>query len=479
MKKKLLIFFIGFNIFSLFNQFDVWANPSSTSQSLSGNYSLKYRYEFINSSAQPIDKMIVKGLLLLKDSSGYYTLVDQNIDGEIEKRKGMYYFTKEIDDIKPKTVSQIVDEYIIQLNPIINQVDLNKVQPLKNIEDFKGYLNPEPYIEPNNAMIKETAQQLVENESNPYIKAKILFEFVITKMKYNLDSPIRNTGSVNAMEDIMKAEINQQQGGVCYDYATLYAALLRSQGIPARVISGFKISSNDLEDLENYNQIDIIYNLHSWVEFYLEPYGWVFADPTVDFTSNGNDIFQNFIGTNNLYIKKGYNLPSDILEYSIESESKSEIKVRQSAIFKKNVIKESIEENKQDTQNGNQGNEPKEDSKEESGSNSVNHQDQDETAIENNTKSNKYVNVNLNNIIEYRKENAYKVSEYQKAKKESKKIESVTQPKAENQATKKENIQNTNDDTGLSLQTEDEGKPNLFQRIISFFIKIFNKLFKR
>lgn len=75
--------------------------------------------------------------------------------------------------------------------------------------------------------------------------------------------------------------------------------------------------------------------------------------------------------------------------------------------------------------------------------------------------------------------NAYKVSEYQKAKKKVKKIERVTQPKAENQATKKENIQNTNDDTGLSFQTEDEGKPNLFQKIISFFIKIFNKLFKR
>lgn len=479
MKKKLLIFVMSFGIVSSFSQFDVWANPSSASQSLSGNYSLKYRYEFINSATQPVDKITVKGLLLLKDSSGYYTLVDQNIDGEIEKRKGMYYFTKEINDIKPKTVSQIVDEYIIQLNPIVNQIDFNQVQPLKNKENFSAYLNPEPYIEPNNALIKETAQQLVGNESNPYIKAKTLYKFVATKMKYNLDSPIKNTGSVNAMEDIMKAEINQQQGGVCYDYATLYVALLRSQGIPARVISGFKISSFDLEDLESYDQINIIYNLHSWVEFYLEPYGWVFADPTVDSISDDSDIFQNFIGTNNLYIKKGYNLPSDILEYSIESESKSQIKVRQSAVLKKNAIKESIGENNQYTQNGNQGNELKEDSKEESGSNSVNHQDQDKTAIENNTKSNKYVNININNIIEYRKENAYKVSEYQKAKKESKKIESVTQPKAENQTTKKENIQNTNDDTGLSLQTEDEGKPNLFQRIISFFIKIFNKLFKR
>lgn len=149
------------------------------------------------------------------------------------------------------------------------------------------------------------AHQLVGNKNNPYTKAKILYEFVATKMKYNLNSPIKNTGSINAIEDIKKAEINQQQGGVCYDYATLYAALLRSQDIPARVISGFKISPYDLADLEKHNQIDIIYNLHSWVEFYLEPYGWLFADPTIDFFSDDNDVFQNFIETNNLYIKKG------------------------------------------------------------------------------------------------------------------------------------------------------------------------------
>jgi transglutaminase-like putative cysteine protease len=487
MKEKLLIFLISSNIFSLFGQSVVWANSPSASQPLLGNYHLEYRYEFINSTKYPIDKVIAKGLLLLKDTSEYYSLVNQNIDGETEKKENMFYFTKQIEDIKPKTVAQILHEYTIQLNPISSQIDLNKIQPLKNREIFNTYLNPEPYIESNHALIKEMAHQLVGNENNPYTKAKILYEFVATKMKYNLNSPIKNTGSINAIEDIKKAEINQQQGGVCYDYATLYAALLRSQDIPARVISGFKISPYDLADLEKHNQIDIIYNLHSWVEFYLEPYGWLFADPTIDFFSDDNDVFQNFIETNNLYIKKGYNLPFDILEYSIKSENKSDIKIRQSAILKKNVIEVPISGNKedlQDVQKENQKNEPEEDLKGESDNNNhnpiQNHQDKEETAPENETGFNmpKQKNININNIIEYRKESVYKVLEYQKAKKEYKKLEYKEQLKVKDQIKKNTEIKNENNNIEPPLQFKKEGKTNLFQKIILFFIKTFNKLLR-
>ena len=45
--------------------------------------------------------------------------------------------------------------------------------------------------------------------------------------------------------------------GICFDYASLLAALCRIQGIPARVIVGWT---------------DIEY--HAWVEIYLENEGW-------------------------------------------------------------------------------------------------------------------------------------------------------------------------------------------------------------
>lgn len=480
MKKKLHIFLTGFIVFSLISHSVVFANTPSRFQSSSANYCLEYRYDFINSTKYPINKILVKGLMLLDDTSEYYSLVSQNVDGKIEDEEYMSYFTKEIENIKPQTVTQIIHQYELQLSPVNSQIDSNKIQPLKSKEGFDKYLNPESYIDSDYPLIKETAEMLVGDENNPYIKAKLLYEFVATKMKYNLDSPIKNTGSINAIEDIKKAEVNEQQGGVCYDYATLYTALLRSQGIPARVISGFKVSPYDLADLEKRNQINIIYNLHSWVEFYIEPYGWTFADPTIDIYHDGNDIFQNFTKSNNLYIKKGYNLPFDILEYTIDSVHKADVKVRQSAILKKNVSEIPIEEenNEYDQDAPTEYPEPvtEENAKNETdnSNNPIPNHEIKEKAFPKSTESNEPKPINVNNIIEYRRESVYKILDYQKAKKELKNINYNKQSGTKDSINKNIEIKDDNSSKS-SLQTQTENKPNFFQRIISFFIKLFNK----
>jgi len=58
--------------------------------------------------------------------------------------------------------------------------------------------------------------------------------------------------------------------GICFDYASLAAAMLRSQGIPCKVIFGY-VAPNEL--------------YHAWNMFYTEETGWV----TVGFKANGKD----------------------------------------------------------------------------------------------------------------------------------------------------------------------------------------------
>lgn len=50
--------------------------------------------------------------------------------------------------------------------------------------------------------------------------------------------------------------------GICFDYASLAAAMLRSVGIPCKVITGYV-------DADTY---------HAWNSFYLENQGWITAD---------------------------------------------------------------------------------------------------------------------------------------------------------------------------------------------------------
>ena len=67
MKKKSLIFNKFYCFLYLVNLLP--GKSLSASQPPSGNYHLEYRYEFINSMKHPIDKVIIKGLLLLRHLS--------------------------------------------------------------------------------------------------------------------------------------------------------------------------------------------------------------------------------------------------------------------------------------------------------------------------------------------------------------------------------------------------------------------------
>lgn len=451
MKRFISVFSVGLFLFFLSQPTVVLANSSKKS---SGNYLLEYHYEFTNPSLQTVRLIHVHGLSLLPDPSVYYALVEQSIDGTVEVVDGMSFFKKEWEDVEGKTAVKLKNTYELQLNTVQHSIDINQVKPLTDKNTLSKYLASEPNIEPQYTLIRETAERIAGSESNPYIKAKRLFEFVAIQMKYNLESPIKNTSSVNAINDLQKAGTSMQQGGVCYDYAALYAAMLRSQGIPARVISGFKITPMDISDLKKYKRIDIIYNLHAWVEFYLEPYGWVFADPTMDSSINTANIFQNFAQTNNLYIKKGYNLPFDILQYSITSNTKTNINVRQSAILKRSPS--FVAPDTEDIpSNGEQ-----------------------ETPVKNEKESNKEKPIDIQPVLNVRKETVQQIKEYQKARKEWHEANKET-PSQETEKPNKEPEKKQNGDqtTGPSSEHQ-EAKPSLWQRILDFFKMIFQKLFK-
>ena len=82
--------------------------------------------------------------------------------------------------------------------------------------------------------------------------------------------------------------------GICFDYAALTAAMLRSQGIPTKMVFG-NVSPDDL--------------YHAWNMFYTEETGWVTAKYEVKggewnrldltFSANGTDL--NFIGDGSNY----------------------------------------------------------------------------------------------------------------------------------------------------------------------------------
>lgn len=217
---------------------------------------------------------------------------------------------------------------LVSINPSL-EIDKNKVKNIYPAE-YKQYLQSDKYVNLNDPLLKQITSNIVKSQ-NPYEKLITLYRYVYTHMKYSQQSPIRNTGSFNAIRDILRGQqiineqtnfyqtnnqrisVNKQLGGSCFDYATLLAAMLRLQNIPTRVVTGYAVSLDALQ--QNKKTIDITNNVHVWCEVYLHPYGWLIVDPTIDLKQIEPSV--EVIGNNTMiYIRKMYNAVGDTMGIS-------------------------------------------------------------------------------------------------------------------------------------------------------------------
>ncbi len=114
-------------------------------------------------------------------------------------------------------------------------------------------------VEADAPAIDALDQSLVGGLTNPYQRASILFQWVAQHIRYNYS----DKASGSALATL------RERRGVCSDIAELYVSMLRTDQIPARLISGYVTNNGRGHG-----------GLHQWVEFYLPSVGWVVADPT-------------------------------------------------------------------------------------------------------------------------------------------------------------------------------------------------------
>ncbi|MBR4110780.1 MAG: S-layer homology domain-containing protein [Clostridia bacterium] len=143
------------------------------------------------------------------------------------------------------------------------------------------YLEPQKNIDSDDADIVAKAKELTYEISSDYKKALALFEFVNTEMEYTTNEAYANKGAISALEN---------KKGVCEEFTTLYVALCRAIGIPARAVEGYKFEEISEED--EYGTITTEYKLinHVWAEIYLEEHGWLPVEPTVIYAPQGTRI---------------------------------------------------------------------------------------------------------------------------------------------------------------------------------------------
>lgn len=105
----------------------------------------------------------------------------------------------------------------------------------------------------------------------PLERAQRLEAHLIQDYEYTLD--FRGRSAENPIEDFLF----RYKSGQCEYFASSMVLLLRSQGIPARLVTGFL--GGEHNPFEGYYIVRDS-NAHAWVEAYIEGEGWRIFDPT-------------------------------------------------------------------------------------------------------------------------------------------------------------------------------------------------------
>jgi transglutaminase-like putative cysteine protease len=127
---------------------------------------------------------------------------------------------------------------------------------------FKPYLSA-TRLGPIDGEVRKLALQITRGKKTVLAKAKAIYDWTCSNMYRDPNTRGCGTGDVCALL--------QKPGGKCTDISSVYIALCRAAGVPAREIFGLRLGKKVEEDITGYQ--------HCWAEFYMPGYGWVPVDP--------------------------------------------------------------------------------------------------------------------------------------------------------------------------------------------------------
>jgi len=122
-------------------------------------------------------------------------------------------------------------------------------------DEFAPFLRSNQYVDFNrNTKAVSKAAELVAGIDDMLEKVEAIYDFVIANFTYDYElAEAVQSGYVPDLDAFM-----QRGKGICFDYASLMTAMLRSQGIPTKLVIGY---------------VGDVY--HAWISVYSDEHGWI------------------------------------------------------------------------------------------------------------------------------------------------------------------------------------------------------------
>ena len=163
-------------------------------------------------------------------------------------------------------------------------------------DEFAPFLRPNQYVNyAASSKAVEKGLELTKDVEGTLNKVQAVYEFVVSELHYDEEKARTvRSGYVPVLDTVL-----EEKKGICFDYASLMTGMLRSQGIPCKMVFGYAGSA-----------------YHAWISVWTEESGWVDGviffdgiawqrlDPTFASSSERSENVMKFIGNGKNYREK-------------------------------------------------------------------------------------------------------------------------------------------------------------------------------
>ena len=162
-------------------------------------------------------------------------------------------------------------------------------------DEFSPYLYPNQYVwYTPDSPIYGLGVSLSEQSVSDLDYVEHVYEYIISTIDYDDELAERvKPGYIPDLEHTLDSG-----AGICFDYASLMTALLRTQGIPTKLVIGYS-------DLQYHAWIDVYLEEKGWVShvIYFDGSSWSIIDPTLGPNNTRSDV-KKYVGDDSHYQAK-------------------------------------------------------------------------------------------------------------------------------------------------------------------------------
>ena len=163
-------------------------------------------------------------------------------------------------------------------------------------DEFAPFLRPNQYVDYSNAVnTVAKAKELTAGMTDPLDKVQAVYNYVVKNITYDKQKAATvQSGYLPVLDTVLATKT-----GICFDYAALMTGMLRSQGVPCKLVVGYAGTAY-------HAWISVWSEKNGWIDgvIYFDGTSWQRMDPTFASSGKQSASIMQYIGDGKNYTTK-------------------------------------------------------------------------------------------------------------------------------------------------------------------------------